>query len=58
MNMERERSGFEILIRAHDYVWNIPCLPLKERIQVCTVLWNLAISICLTEEKPHGNYRQ
>lgn len=53
MTEPKEQSGFYILLRAHDHVWHTPQMDLKERIQVCTLLWTLAIKI--EEEKINGN---
>ena len=58
---ERERRGFDILLRAHDYIWRAP-YDLKLRMQVCQLLWELAIRVheeCIfaNKENAHGNLR-
>jgi hypothetical protein len=36
-------TGWMILIRAHDHVWQDRTTPLKERIEICMLLHRLAL---------------
>jgi hypothetical protein len=43
--MEREVTGFYMLLRAHDRVWGDRSIQPSLRMQVCDLLWKLAILI-------------